>query len=179
MSRRCLGPFKGPAEKSGSLLFFPRLLRMTGLESSSCQASSSMLPGGPGIRGAHGRAPQTDGARPGAQTSWEPPTRRGASSFSGTGRSTGERKIQDTEAALSQPGSFSRQGAAPTASSSTPRMQGGVRTGDFPQRTSLQLAIPGRRRWCCLARAEKMPFCNLFIYFNWSLHNIVVVFAIH
>lgn len=46
MSCRCLGPFKGPAEKSGSLLPLPHLPRgMTmRLESSSCQASSSMLP---------------------------------------------------------------------------------------------------------------------------------------
>ena len=110
-----------------------------------------------------GGAPQdTAGARP-VHGPREPLTRRRASSFCGAGRSTGERKIQDTEAApLLCPGGASPCTVLPQQHPSAPQDAGGVKTGAFPQRTSLQLAILGRRSLVLQAGAEKMLFFFFF-----------------
>ena len=113
-----------------------------------------------------GGAPQDTAGGQASARPHEPLTRRRASSFCGAGRSTGERKIQDTEAApLLCPGRASPCKVLPQQHPSALQNAGGVRTGAFPQRTSLQLAILGRRSLVLQAGAEKMLFFFFFFQF--------------
>ena len=148
MSCRCLGPFKGPAEKSGSLLPLPHLPRgMTmRLESSSCQASSSMLPlEALGIRSSWEGCRRTQRG-PGQRTDPVslPPGEGPAASQAQAGPLGRERYRILRLPCSCAPGSFSLRGAAPTASQHPPECRRGQDRG-FSIENIITTGHPGKK----------------------------------
>lgn len=112
-----------------------------------------------------GALQDSDGARP-AHRPREPLTRRRASSFCGAGRSTGERKIQDTEAALLLcPGELLPARCCPNSIAAPPRMQEGSGQGIFHREHHYNWPSREEGAWCYWLGLRRCPFFFFFFKF--------------